>query len=266
MAVKTYAKTDKTKLSNNFSIPEFRCGLGSPCSACTTTLIDGTLVEFLQKIHDHFNAAVTITSGYRCTAYNKRVGGATGSYHSKGQAADIVVSGVAPAKVAAYAESIGVLGIGLYESASDGYFVHIDTRTSKSFWYGQAQAYRSTFGGATASNTTTTTKTDSGGSYGLADFIKDIQTACGAAVDGKAGAETLSKTVTLSANKNARHAAVKSVQKRLNALGYNAGDADGIAGVKFTAAVKAFQKANGCVSDGVITTNNKTWRKLLGMA
>ena len=102
--------------------------------------------------------------------------------------------------------------------------------------------------------------------YTLKQFIMDVQKACGAAVDGIAGPETLSKTVTLSAQKNSRHAAVKPVQMRLYELGYTeVGVADGIAGVKFTAAVTAFQKANRCWVDGEITAGNKTWKKLLGM-
>ena len=60
---------------------------------------------------------------------------------------DIAVDGIKPIEVARYAEELGILGIGLYETDVDGYFVHVDTRTSKSFWYGQAQKYRSTFGG-----------------------------------------------------------------------------------------------------------------------
>jgi flagellar capping protein FliD len=40
---------------------------------------------------------------------------------------------------------MGIKGIGLYETSKDGFFVHVDTRTSKSFWYGQAQASRTTF-------------------------------------------------------------------------------------------------------------------------
>ena len=102
--------------------------------------------------------------------------------------------------------------------------------------------------------------------YSLKEFVMDIQKACGAAVDGIAGPETLSKTVTLSASKNRKHAAVKAVQERLYHLGYHqVGKADGIAGPKFTEAVKAFQKDNGCVDDGEITAKNKTWKKLLGM-
>ena len=277
MAVQSYPKSSTTKLSKNFNAREFRCGLGSPCSSCTVTLIDPQLVVYLQKIRDYFGTEVEITSAYRCTSYNKRIGGATGSRHSKGQAADIVVRGVAPRRVAAYAEYIGVKGVGLYETAKDGYFVHIDTRTTKSFWYGQAQAYRSTFGGAAAmgpggtsstGSSAPTAPTTAANGYTLGQFITDVQKACGAAVDGIAGPETLGSTVTISKTKNTRHKAVQAVQKRLAALGFTqVGEADGWAGEKFHQALTAYQIKNGLLpADGEATKNGPTWRKLLGMA
>lgn len=270
MAVKTYSKGSNTSLSANFKVLEFACKGGGCCS---TVLIDDKLVEYLQKIRDHFGKSITITSGYRCPTHNSRVGGATGSRHTKGEAADIVVQGVAPKKVAQYAESIGILGIGLYETASDGHFVHIDTRTYKSFWYGQSEAYRSTFGTYTGSGSVTSgtsistgTSVTSSTTYSLNDFVKDIQKAFVITVDGIAGPLTLSKTETLSAKTNATHKAIKAVQKRLLALGYaEVGTADGVAGPKFTSAVAHFQQDNGCVADGEITAGQKTWKKLLDM-
>ena len=114
---------------------------------------------------------------------------------------------------------------------------------------------------------TVTTPTKTEPSYTLKQFVKDIQKACGASVDGIAGPETLSKTVTLSSKINRTHAAVKAVQNRLAALGYTeVGTADGVAGPKFTSAVAHFQQDNGCYTDGEITAKNKTWKKLLGMA
>ena len=139
-----YIKGTKTKLSTNFSSNEFDCH-GSGC--CAQTEVDEKLVKYVQAIRDHFGKAVHVSSGYRCSVHNKNVGGATGSRHVKGMAADIYIDGVAPVEIAKYAESIGILGIGLYETSKDGYFVHIDTRTTKSFWYGQAQEKRTTFGG-----------------------------------------------------------------------------------------------------------------------
>lgn len=249
MAIKTYKKGDEQKVAANFRAREFDCQ-GKGC--CSTTPIDEQLVEYLQKIRDHFGRPVYLTA-YRCKTHNARTpNAAPNSYHCYGQAADFHIDGVAPAEIAKYAESIGVKGIGLYDS-----FVHIDTRKSKSFWYGHGQERRTTFGGAPVAAQE---------EYSLEQFIRDVQRACGAAVDGIAGKETLSKTVTLSRWWNRQHKAVLAVQKRLYALGYtDVGKADGVAGAKFAAAVKAFQKDNGCTADGVITAKNKTWNKLLGM-
>lgn len=152
-----FEKGRSDKIAKNFQYKEFDCH-GQGC--CSTTIIDEKLVEYVQQIRDHFGKPVTITSPYRCEVHNRRVGGATKSYHMRGQAADIVVQGVSSREVAKYAESIGILGIGLYETSKDGYFTHIDTRTTKSFWYGQSGQPRTTFGGTpttSASNTSTTT-------------------------------------------------------------------------------------------------------------
>lgn len=163
MAVKTYKKGSTAKLSTNFSVHEFACN-GSGC--CSEVLIDTDLVSILQKIRTHFGKAVNISSAYRCPTHNKKIGGVSASQHTKGKAADIKVDGVKPAEVAKYAESIGVKGIGLYETAKDGYFVHVDTRATKSYWYGQAQAKRTTFGGAP-----TTPAKKPASKYSVGDYV-----------------------------------------------------------------------------------------------
>ncbi len=101
--------------------------------------------------------------------------------------------------------------------------------------------------------------------YAKTQFIKDVQAAIGAKTDGIAGPETLSKTVTVSKTKNNRHAVVKPIQRYLNAQGYHCGTVDGIAGAKFDSAIKQYQKANGCVVDGEITSKKNTWKSLLGL-
>ena len=249
MAIKTYKKGDNQKIATNFRAREFDCQ-GTGC--CSTTPIDEKLVEYLQQIRDHFGKPVHLTA-YRCRTHNaKTPNAASNSYHLYGQAADFHIDGVATAEIAKYAESIGVKGIGLYDT-----FVHIDTRESKSFWYSHAQERRTTFGGAPVAAQE---------EYSLEQFVRDVQRACGATVDGIAGKETLSKTVTVSAHKNRTHAVVAVVQKRLMHLGYaEVGEADGVAGAKFTSAVAHFQQENGCYVDGEITAGKTTWRKLLGM-
>ena len=122
-----------------------------------------------------------------------------------------------------------------------------------------------TISSSTSKTTTTSNTTTTGSLYTKTQFIKDVQKAIKAKVDGVAGPETLSKTVTVSATKNRMHAVIRPVQKYLNALGYECGVVDGIAGAKFKKAVVKYQKAKGCVADGEITAKGKTWQKLLGM-
>lgn len=101
--------------------------------------------------------------------------------------------------------------------------------------------------------------------YKFRDFVKDVQKAIGANVDGIAGTETLSKTITVSSKKNSKHPVVIPLQKRLNSLGFDCGEADGVAGKKFTKAVMNFQKAKNCTQNGEITARHKTWQHLLGI-
>lgn len=121
-------KNGAVKLSANFKVSEFACKDGSD-----TVFISPRLVWLLQKIRDHFAKPVVIISAYRNDAYNKKVGGADYSQHKYGTAADIYISGISPATIAAYVETImpNTGGIGIYSS-----FVHVDVRTARARWNG----------------------------------------------------------------------------------------------------------------------------------
>ena len=116
------------ELIEHFKVKEFVCADGTE-----RTLISPDLAVVLHDIRTHFNAPVIITSGFRSEPYNKKVGGAEKSTHMDGRAADIVVKGVSPGKVAQYAERLmpEYGGIGEYRT-----FVHIDVRREKSRWKG----------------------------------------------------------------------------------------------------------------------------------
>lgn len=110
-------------------------------------------------------------------------------------------------------------------------------------------------------------KTNKDQKYTHKDFVKEVQAAIGAKVDGVAGSETLSKTVTVSKKKNNRHPVIKPIQKYLNSIGFNVGVADGIAGSKFDKSIRLYQKDIVGMKnpDGEITKQKKTWCCLLGM-
>lgn len=122
------AKNGAVKLSANFKVDEFACKDGSD-----TVFISQGLVTVLQKIREHFGKPVIITGAYRNDAYNKKVGGADYSQHKYGTAADIYISGVSPATIADFVETImpNTGGIGIYSS-----FVHVDVRTACARWNG----------------------------------------------------------------------------------------------------------------------------------
>lgn len=129
-SVKVYSKSKNGTqyLAKNFRVKEFACQDGSD-----PIFISPELVEVLQKIRTHFGMPVNINSGYRTAKHNNAVGGATYSQHLYGTAADITVTGVKPADVAAYAETLlpNTGGIGIYSN-----FTHVDVRAVKARWNG----------------------------------------------------------------------------------------------------------------------------------
>lgn len=88
--------------------------------------------ELLQRIREHLQRAVIVTSAYRGPEVNRAVGGVTSSDHTRGQAADIVVPAYGtPYQVAkALAPQVSVLGIGqlILEGVKGKQWVHVSTR------------------------------------------------------------------------------------------------------------------------------------------
>lgn len=106
------------KISENFKLSEFECKDGS-----NLVKVDSELIRKLQKLRTKLGRPIKINSGYRTPTHNKNVGGAKGSQHLLGTAADIVVSGVYPKVVAQEAIALGFSGVKAYDT-----FTHVDTR------------------------------------------------------------------------------------------------------------------------------------------
>lgn len=87
--------------------------------------------EMLERIRTTLGVPVTVTSGYRCNALNRAVGGVTSSDHTQGHAADIVAPGYGtPYQIAkGLAPLIDTLGIGqlILEGVGGKSWVHVST-------------------------------------------------------------------------------------------------------------------------------------------
>ena len=123
-----FKKSKKGYLSENFKVSEFACK-GS--QTLPKGLPDPKLLELLESIREHFDAPITINSGYRSPKHNEAIGGAKNSYHVKGMAADIVVKGVPSSLVYNYLNVFHKGGLGRYKT-----FTHVDVRSEKARWQG----------------------------------------------------------------------------------------------------------------------------------
>jgi len=130
-------KTDKMdKLSKNFDWSEFESRDGAPMPPDVKENIQ-ELAKNLEVIREAVGRPLKINSGYRSPAWNKKVGGVSGSQHQKGRAADLVSSGVTPSQLHAIILDLIIKGkikeggVGKY-----GTFVHYDIRGTKARWNG----------------------------------------------------------------------------------------------------------------------------------
>lgn len=120
--------TVSKQISKHFHSTEFRCKCG-----CGVIKIDENLVNKLENIYTKLNASkCIISSGYRCSKHDKRVGGSGTGQHTKGLAADCIYydkeGKIIPSKYvicAAYDlnEFRGIAKI-------DNNYTHLDIRTS----------------------------------------------------------------------------------------------------------------------------------------
>ena len=116
-----------TYVSKHFREAEFAC---NHCHEIHPDGVNPELVAMLEKLRSHFDAPVSINSGYRCPVHNSNVGGAKNSQHLHGRAADVVVKGHTPSEVHAWADKANPNGgVGKYNT-----FTHIDVRSGKARW------------------------------------------------------------------------------------------------------------------------------------
>ena len=118
------------KLIHHFNPSEFacRCGCGRGPGA-----MDAEFISMLDRARGLSGVPFRITSGFRCTAHNKAVGGVRGSSHLKGLAADIYV----PSDASRFDMVQSLMAMGLFRLGIGENFIHADAdpdKPSPSMW------------------------------------------------------------------------------------------------------------------------------------
>lgn len=113
-------------LTKDSKASDFHCTCGCGEGELDPTFMS-QLLRFLEFTDRGF---ITITSGYRCEAHNKAIGGETFSFHLRGRAADILTPTIQFKTLALdAANKAGFHGIGLGST-----FTHVDNREIPARW------------------------------------------------------------------------------------------------------------------------------------
>lgn len=259
MSVKSYSYTEKKQLSEHFNASEFRC----KCGKNHNFKVDENLVKKLEELFSVLGASkCIITSGFRCSAHDKAVGGSGRGQHTKGTAADTCFydkdgKPISSKIVSCKAQDLGIPGIANITAAYT--HTHLDTRTS------------GTYKGDETKGFSTVTK-DFYSYYGIEKEVKindSVQEWQKAAIldgyrlpsgaDGIWGAECESvanKAICKRYKGDYKNTHLTMIVQK--AVGVTS---DGKFGTLTEASVKLFQKQNGLTADGIVGL--KTWKKIL---
>lgn len=93
-------------------------------------LVDHDAIARLDAMRHAVGIPFIITSAYRDSLHNARVGGAPRSYHKRGQAFDILLRGHNPDQLRREAERAGFGGIAFANT-----FIHVDTGPRRTWRY-----------------------------------------------------------------------------------------------------------------------------------
>lgn len=126
-------------LSEHFNHQDFKCR----CRACggkSEYKIHLGLVGILEELWSKINKPISVKQGYRCEEENEKVKADKRSFHLKGKAAHIYVSGMNLQELYKYVKEIeGIQGIGLNFKEN---YIHIDTRdTNPMEWVKEGDKY-----------------------------------------------------------------------------------------------------------------------------
>lgn len=295
MAIKWYPYNSTAQLSAHFNVSEFRC----KCGGTHNIAVDTNLVNMLETIFTKMKCSkAIISSGYRCAKHDRTVGGYGSGPHVDGVAADVCFydknnKPINTKIISCIAQDMGFKGIA--NITWDYQWIHLDNkgriyRGNEIYGYNTVTSDFYKYYGITAEQVrkvtgetatvqqpaqqTTTTPVNNKDKQKTIEYplnkydaqIKELQQVFRQKgyvidIDGYFGPKTYEVCKKFTIEKNDRGPLTSWVQRRLNALGYNCGIADGIAGNNTMNAIASFQKAKGL---GVGYLGGTDWVYLCG--
>lgn len=124
-------------LTKNFTLRELTASAKADELGIVNSVTPGVMprlqetAEMLQRCRDFLGSPLVVTSGYRCDALNRCVGGVTSSDHTRGEAADVISRSHSATYLAGlFSTHMLELGIGqvILEGVGGKQWVHLSTR------------------------------------------------------------------------------------------------------------------------------------------
>ena len=271
MGIVTYPYGAKASISAHLKVSEIQC----KCGKNHPTKFSSELVQLLEKLFNTMHCTkFIVSSGYRCSYWDRHVGGYGSGPHCDGLAIDCCWYGkdgkvINTKIISCIAQDLGFRGIA--NITSDYKWIHLDMKPRTYYgdeskgtyntvtsdfrkYYGISESQITAVTGTTKVVKPVTSTPASKVKYKWSNKynpqIKELQQilvskGANISVDGIAGPKTLTECKKYTIEKNDRGTLTAWVQKRLNTKGYKPGIADGIAGINTMNAIKQFQKDNG---------------------
>ena len=105
-----------------FKLFEFSC---HHCGELPKGGMNPVLLRKLDELREMLGHPIEVSSGYRCSEHNRRIGGVDSSQHVMANAADVWSDYATTEKLLELAEKVGFDGIGYYPEEG---FIHVDVR------------------------------------------------------------------------------------------------------------------------------------------
>lgn len=116
-------------LTDHFTIEEMECRCHRP--ECDSLPMDDNFMEMMEQLYKGWGGKLVVTSGTRCSFWNKAQGGASDSQHLLGRACDLFMNSYDEIlELAEIAEDLGFGGLGIGKF----HLLHVDAGPSGRRW------------------------------------------------------------------------------------------------------------------------------------